>query len=119
MTHAVVPDIYTDAELDRGFYIGRYQLDAYYETLTETAFSLEMGETSSWIHSGDGVYLVRRLPKDESYLENGENLADFTEYYLLNSFYRLLSEESTRLASAAVYTDAHKELSFESIRMPE
>ena len=119
MTHGVVPDIYTDAELDRGFYIGKHQLDAYYENLTDTAFSLEMGGTSSWIHAGDGVYLVRRLPKEESYLENSANLADFTEYYLLNSFYRLLSEESTRLASAAVYTAAHEDLSFEKVRMPE
>ena len=119
MTHRVVPDAYTDAELDRGFYIGEYQLDPYYAALTETAFSLEEGETSSWIDSGDGRYLVRRLPKDEAYLSDEKNLADFTEYYLLNSFYRILTEEADRLASSVTYADAYSTLSFDTLKMPE
>ena len=119
MTHKVIPDSYTDEELDIGFYIGRYQLDPYYSALTETAFSLDIGETSSFIDAGDGKYIVRRLPKDESYLSNEKNLADFTEYYLLNSFYRLLSEEAARLVSTVTYTDAHRALSFDQIKMPE
>jgi len=119
MTHSVVPDAYTDAELDTGFYIGKYQLDPYFEALTETAFSLELGETSSWIDSGDGKYLVRRLPKDESYLSDDKNLPDFTEYYLLNSFYRCLSEEAARLSSTVAYASAYETLSFDTVKMPE
>ena len=119
MTHRVFPEIYTDAQLDTGFYIGRYQLDPYYEALTETVFSLEMGETSDWIHSGDGMYLVRRLPKDESYLNNDANLGDFTEYYLLNEFYRLLATEADRLVTTVTYTDVHASLNFETVKMPD
>ena len=119
LTHTVVPDTYTDEQLDTGFYIGRYQLDPYYAALTETVFSLEVGETSGWIDSGDGVYLVRRLPKEEGYLSDAKNLADFTEYYLLNTFYGLLAAESARIALTVSYTEAHAALSFDRIRMPE
>lgn len=119
MTHEVIPDSYTDEELDVGFYIGEYQLDPYYAALTETAFALALGETSSWIDAGDGKYLVRRLPKDESYLSDEKNLPDFTEYYLLNSFYRLLSQEAGRLAQTAVYTEVYETLSLDTVRMPE
>lgn len=116
MTHKGLPDLYSDEELDRGFYIGKYQLDPYYETLTETAFSLEMGETSSLIDSGDGKYIVRRLPKDEAYLSAPSNLADFTEYYLLNTFYGILAREAERLAATAVKADLFSDLSFEKIQ---
>ena len=119
MTHKGLPDLYTDEELDRGFYIGKYQLDPYYEALTETAFSLKLGETSSFIDSGDGKYLVRRLPKDETYLSDEKNLADFTEYYLLNEFYGLLAEEGARLAATATTTDLFATLSLDGIQMPE
>lgn len=119
LTHTVAPDTYTDEQLDTGFYIGRYQLDPYYAALTETVFSLQMGETSGWIDSGDGVYLVRRLPKEESYLSDTKNLADFTEYFLLNSFYGMLAAEGARLASTVSYTAAHGALSLDAIKMPE
>ncbi len=118
-THEIPPTAYTDAELDIGFYIGKYQLDPYYAALTETVFSLAMGETSSWIESGDGKYLVRRLPKDDEYLADEKNLADFTEYYLLNSFYGLIAEESARIAKGATPTALYETLSFDNVRMPE
>lgn len=119
MTHKGLPDLYSDEELDRGFYLGKYQLDPYYEALTETAFSLEMGETSSFIDSGDGKYIVRRLPKDKEYLSDPKNLPDFTEYYLLNKFYGLLAEEGARLADTAVTAELFATLSLDEIRMPE
>ena len=116
MTHKGLPDLYTDEELDRGFYIGKYQLDPYYAALTETAFSLEIGETSSFIDSGDGIYLVRRLPKDGAYLSDAKNLPDFTEYYLLNTFYGLLAEEGARLASSAVMTELFATVSLDTLQ---
>lgn len=119
MTHRVIPDAYTDDELDIGFYIGKHQLDPYYDALTETAFSLAPGETSGWIDSGDGRYLVRRLPKDARYLAEESNLADFTEYYLLESFYGMLAEEAERLASTVSLTDAFGGLTFDTVKMPE
>ena len=119
MTHNVLPDTYTDEELDTGFYIGRYQLDPYYEELTEAAFSLAMGETSEWVHSGDGMYIVRRLPKDTEYMESMSNLGDFTEYYLLNEFYKTVAEEKARLVTAVKYEQSLDSLTFAHVTMPE
>lgn len=119
LTHEIPPTAYTDEELDIGFYMGRYQLDPYYATLTETVFSLDVGETSSWIDSGDGKYIVRRLPKDADYLADGKNLADFTEYYLLNSFYGLLAAESARIAQTASPTAFYDTLTLDSVKMPD
>ena len=119
MTHEIPPSAYTDAELDTGFYMGKYQLDPYYAALTETVFSLAEGETSSWIDSGDGKYIVRRLPKNESYLADEKNLADFTEYYLLNSFYGLLAKESARMMETANTTALYDTLSLDVVKMPD
>ena len=119
MTHQVLPDTYSDAELDDGFYIGKYQLDPYYQTLTDAVFSLEEGETSHWVESGDGRYLVRRLPKDEAYMADEANLADFTEYYLLNTFYRMLYEESVRLRATVVTLPVYEGLTFDRVKMPD
>lgn len=119
MTHTLPPAAYTDAELEVGFYIGKYHLDLYYEALTETAFSLEVGETSDWIHAGDGMYLVRRFEKDKEYIENAANLADFTEYYLINSFYKMVAEEKARLLQQVSYTDLYATFNFDTVKMPE
>ncbi len=118
MTHQVLPDTYSDAELDRGFYLGKYQLDPYYQNLTDTVFSLSMGETSGWVDAADGRYLVRRLPKDEAYLGDEKNLADFTEYYLLNTFYGMLHEESLRLSTTVAYLPLFEELTLDTVIMP-
>lgn len=119
MTHNVIPDTYTDEELEIGFYIGRYQLDPYYEELTEAAFSLALGETTDWVRSGDGMYIVRRFQKDEEYLGTMGNLGDFTEYYLLNEFYGMLAAEQTRLLASVRYDASFHTLSFDSIKMPK
>ena len=117
MTHEVLPDAYTDEELDIGFYIGKYQLDLYYETLTETVFSLKEGQTSGLIHSGDGVYIVRRLPKDLVYLNDEKNQADFAEYYLLNTYDRMVNEEKERLKTTVSYAPLHGDLTVETVDM--
>ena len=119
MTHEVIPDTYTDAQLEAGFYLGRYQLDPYYEALTDAVFSLDLGETSNLVSSGDGVYIVRRLPKDAAYLDKAENLPDFTEYFLLNQYYKLLAEEAERLAQGVSYAERFYSLTLDGIRMPE
>lgn len=119
MTHRVLPDTYTDAQLETGFYIGKYQLDPYYEALTATAFSLEMGETSDWIHSGDGIYLVRRLPKEAEYLNADSSLKDLTEYYMLNEFYGMLAARAEELQSRVTYSEQYDAFTFETVKMPE
>lgn len=119
MTHRVLPDTYTDAQLEIGFYIGRYQLDPYYEALTATSFALEMGETSDWIHSGDGIYLVRRLPKDDEYLNAEASLKDLTEYYMLNEFYGMLAAKAQELQTKVTYSEKHATLTFDTVKMPK
>ena len=119
MTHQVLPDTYSDAELDLGFYLGKYQLDPYYQNLTDAVFSLGMGETSGWVDAAGGRYLVRRLPKDEAYLSAEKNLADFTEYYLLNTFYGMLHEESLRLSTTVAYLPVFEGLGFDTVKMPD
>lgn len=118
MTHNVLPEHYTDEELETGFYIGPYQLDPYYAELTEAAFSLEVGETTEWVRSGDGMYIVRRLPKDEAYMNDLSNLGDFTEYYLLNEFYKMLAEEADRLLTNVQYAEVFSTFSFDTLKMP-
>lgn len=126
MTHKVIPDAYTDEELERGFYIGRYHLDPQnFSALTEAAFALTEGETSDWVHSGEGLdhgegagmYLIRRLPKDEAYVNDTNNLADFAEYYLLNAFFQMVEEERARLLTGVKYDSSFSALSFDTIKM--
>lgn len=109
--------LYMPEELSRGFYFGKYQLDAYYEKLTETAFSLAEGETSELIHSGDGVYIVRRLPKVDAYIDSEDNIEELREYYLLDSFYRVLSEESTRVLGTLKASALYEDITLDSVKM--
>ena len=119
MTHNVLPDTYTDEELETGFYIGSYQLDPYYKELTEAAFSLEVGETTDWVRSGDGMYIVRRLEKDNEYINDLNNLGDFTEYYLLNEYYKMLAEEADRLLTSVQYSEIFSTFSLDTVKMPK
>lgn len=112
-------DLYHPDELEAGFYFGKHQLDAYYEALTETAFSLAEGESSELIHSGDGVYIVRRLPKDNAYIENEENMELLREYYLLDCFYRVIDEESERILGTLVPEAAYGGITLDSVKMGE
>ena len=109
--------LYMPDELARGFYFGRYQMDAYYEKLTETAFSLEVGETSELIHSGDGVYIVRRLEKDADYIADEENIEELRECYLLDCFYRALSEETSRILDTLREEGAYADITLDGVVM--
>ena len=78
-----------------------------------------MGETSELIHSGDGIYIVRRLEKDAAYVEDEENMEELREYYLLDSFYRILSEESARVLSTIKEEKAYASVTLDSVTMEE
>lgn len=109
-----VPD-----ELVRGVYFGRYEYDDLYRELVDTAFSLEEGETSDIFFSGDGLYILRRLPKNPAYLANEDNREDLEEGYMLDLFGKMLAEEETRLVKTVTYTDAYRDITFDSVKMPE
>lgn len=106
-------------ELAIGLYFGRYEYDALYQELVETAFSLEEGETSEPFYSGDGLYILRRLPKDLSYIADEDNREALNEGYMLGSFGAMLAEEEARLLSSVSYTETYEALVFDSVKMPE
>ena len=117
LTHQYFQTIYTDAELETGFYFGKYQLDSVFDDLVEKAFSLAEGKTSSIVHAGDGVYIIRRLAKDSSYLGNAENYDYLYECYMLNAFYRTLAETQTSLLGSITETELHDSLHLLNVRM--
>lgn len=106
-------------ELARGVYFGRYEYDELYDELVDTAFALEEGETSELFFSGDGLYILRRLPKDIQYISREENRDAFNEGYMLNLFGKMLADEEARLSETLVYTDTYRALDFDAIKMPD
>ena len=106
-------------ELATGLYFGRYEYDVLYRELVDTAFSLAEGETSEPFYSGDGLYIVRRLPKNLEYLADESNRDALDEGYMLNVFGRMLAEEEQRLASAVSYTERYRALHFDAVKKPE
>lgn len=106
-------------ELATGLYFGRHEYDELYSELVETAFSLEVGETSEFFYSGDGLYILRRLPKDMTYLNDESNREKLNEGYMLGLFGDMLEKETERLLGAVTYTDAFSALAFDSVKMPE
>ena len=118
MTHEHFQPLYTDAELDTGFYFGKTQLDDYYSELVEASFALKEGKTSGLVHSGDGAYIIRRLPKDHSYISNPDNMEYLRECYLLNEFYRVLNEKKLSLIDTIEVTEFYKTLNIDNVEMP-
>ncbi len=107
------------AELAEGVYFGKYEYDLLYKELVDTAFALAEGETSDAFFSGDGLYIVRRLPKSMEYLADESHAEALAEGYMLNVFYRMLWEEENRLAGTVAVTDVYRGLAFDTIKMPE
>lgn len=116
MTHEYYQPLYSDDELEDGFYFGKYQLSDEYQNLSDTAFALEVGETSDLIFAGEGAYIVRRLEKNLAYLQAEENASYLRECYLLDAFYRQLSEEQDRLLGVMQPTEVHATFSDETVR---
>ena len=106
-------------EMATGIYFGKYEYDTLYKELVDTAFSLAEGETSEPFYSGDGLYIVRRLPKDVQYLADESNRDLLNEGYMLNAFGQMLAEEELRLLDAISYTDYYATLTFDSIKMSD
>ena len=117
LAHQYYQTVYTDDELETGFYFGKYQLDPVFDDLVEKAFSLQVGKTSSLVHAGDGVYIIRVMAKDPAYLNNEENYDYLYECYMLNAFYRALSEKQSSLMENITETEIHDVLDLLSVRM--
>lgn len=118
LTHQYYQTLYTDAELDTGFYFGKYQLDDSFDELTETAFALSEGKTSGIIQAGDGAYIVRRLAKDASYINDDKNLDYLRECYLLNEFYRTLDAKEGEFLNKLSPTAFYETLTLLDVEAP-
>ena len=80
------------ASLETGFYLGRYDSDDLYKNLSEALFSMEVGEVSPILETAEGYFILYRLPGDEEYLTNEQNLDKLKATYLADQFYREQAE---------------------------
>lgn len=92
------------------FYMGRYTKDAaYYETLLDTAYGLEVGETSDILDLGsEGYFAVKRLPKLTPDLDS--RYEEILVVFLFEMLYRNVEEKKEELLLGASYTDAYRNL---------
>ena len=65
-----------------GYYFTRRQ---YLEEFEEAAFALEVGEISRVVETEIGFSIIKRLPKDESYISR--HYSDLKDAYALSKFY--------------------------------
>ncbi len=70
-----------------GYYFARGEMSAEYEN---AAFALAENAFSDVIETADGFYIIRRLPKEESYIT--ANFETLKTRYLSATFYRIIEE---------------------------
>ncbi len=92
-----------------GFYITRYE---YVETFEKVAFALEVGEISDVIETEDGFCILRRLEKEDAYIE--KHYAELRDTYQQAEFNRIIDAKKPSMTVA--YTDYYNELDLASIR---
>ena len=68
--------------LSDGYYFTRRQ---YLEEFEEAAFALKVGEVSGVVETEIGFSIIKRLPKDESYISR--HYSDLKDAYALSKFY--------------------------------
>ncbi len=107
----------TDAKnIEEGFYIGKYTLDSQYMSeIIDAAFSLNAGEISDVIENYYGVYVVYKMEKYASYLEDDDNYERIAELYVSNSLYKKLEECKNALLENVKYTEFFESLNFAEI----
>lgn len=94
------------SEIRTGHVIGRYTLNAsYYAEVTETAFSLSVGETSAPIATATGTeagyYILYRAEKSAA---NLAELSDLEDNYKSNEVGRRIAEKQESLKNSAKMT---------------
>ncbi len=70
-----------------GYYFSRGEMDPAYE---EAAFALEVNAHSGVVETDSGFFIIRRLPKDLTYIKN--NFDSLKTQYLSTCFYNIIEE---------------------------
>ena len=108
------------SEVERGYVIGRHNLDnTYYGGMTEAAFALSGGEVSEPIYVNDGsveaYYILYRAEKSDSNFD--ECYSDIAYVFLRNKVGGYMDEMSLQLKEGARATEILEQIDRASISM--
>ena len=102
-------------ELENGRYLCRYETDEYDQALVDAAFSLEVGEASGVIASGDGLYVLLRVDKNINYLRDAAYENEFKEVYASHKIYGMIAQKADALLATVSHTEAYKALTLDDV----
>ena len=98
-----------------GMLVGRHSLDAvYYSELTETAFSLSLGEVSDVLKI-DNYHILYRAEKSQEHFEN--YYYSVLDSYLNNEIGKMINDLAVEMTESISYTDVYRSLNHASISM--
>ena len=105
-------------EVQRGYVMGRYNLDSlYYSRLTEAALTLELGEVSEVIsvHNGEEeiLYILFCAEKSDEHFE--EAYSEIAYVYLTNSVGEIINNSKIGLRESTEFTSVLEELDYSII----
>lgn len=102
-------------EGEGGMLVGRHSLDAvYYSELTETAFSLSLGEVSDVLKI-ENYHILYRAEKSQEHFEN--YYYSVLDSYLNNEIGKMINNLAVEMTESISYTDAYRALSHANIKM--
>ena len=102
-------------ELTHGYYMGKEDSLVYSKELALIAHSLAEGEMSDPVLDRDGVYVLYRVPKNESHVRDDVNYGDYLVTYLEQKLYGEIYKEADALLQKTVYTDLFRSLTFDTV----
>ena len=105
-------------EVQRGYVMGRYNLDSlYYSDLTDAALSLSVGEVSDVIdvHNGEDriLYVLYRAEKSDSHFD--EAYREIAYVYLTNEVGKIVNAAKESLFESVEFTDVFESLNYSEI----
>ena len=105
-------------EVQRGYVMGRYNLDSlYYSDLTDAALSLSVGEVSDVIdvHNGEDriLYVLYRAEKSDSHFD--EAYSEIAYVYLTNEVGKIVNAAKESLFESVEFTDVFESLNYSEI----
>ena len=108
------------ADVIKGVLIGRHSLNSnYYSKMTESAFSLDVGEVSDviYISTGyeSGYFIMYRAEKSDEYFE--ENYADVVAAYLDHTVGEIISNATDELIESVKFKKAYDSIIHSEISM--